>query len=284
MLNLQSLKYFHDACAAGSMTVAAQLSRVSRPAISHAIKRLELDLDCELLVHKKRGFELTDRGRLLAHQAKRIFEDIENLEVQVASLEGVDLRGTLKVGVARILATHHLDKVIAKFQADHPDVSFCISLHTSAELLARLESREIDLALAIGDDSRPGLPSTVLRRGYFSLVRPKRKDEKHLRYAITERRPETERLQNIFQDRWKRPLPIFAEVPSWDVIWQWTRNGSCGGLVPDLLLSAHERPQVRILIKRVLPYEIRLFTRAQASGSLAFHAFLQALTSWYGVS
>lgn len=281
MLNLQSLKYFHDACAAGSMTVAAALNRVSRPAISHAIKRLERELGNELLIHKRRGFELTDRGRLLAFEAEQIFRDVENLEGRVASLGGLDLRGTLRVGVARVLATHHLDKVVAKFQKAHPAVSFKISLQTSEDLVAQLETRNIDLALVIGDDSRSGLKSTVLRQGHFSLIAPKDRSKTHLRYATTERRPETERLRNIFQDRWKRPLPLFAEVPSWDVIWQWAQNGTCGGLVPDLLLTSKDRSRVRVVIKRVFPYEIRLHMRDHTDGSLLIHEFAEALASWY---
>jgi DNA-binding transcriptional LysR family regulator len=282
MLNLQNLKYFHDACRFGSMTEAAKFNLISRPAISHAIRRLESELGADLLRHQRRGFELTDRGRLLAHEAGRLFEQVNALEVQVSSLNKTNLRGTLKLGVARILATRHLDQIVEEFKKLHPKVDFHVTLQNSATLVAQLENREIDLALIIGEESRPNIESKVVKMGNFVLVSPKNRRFSELRIAVTERRPETDRLRNIYQEKWNQPLPVFAEIPSWDVIWEWVTRGSCGGLVPDLYFEKKKLPtNIAVVIRKVSPYEVRCLTRVSSSESIILKEFVMVVSKWY---
>lgn len=56
-----------------SRTGAANELKISQPAVTAQIKKLERDINCTLLVSKGRGILLTPTGVELAKQAKRLF-------------------------------------------------------------------------------------------------------------------------------------------------------------------------------------------------------------------
>ncbi len=68
--NLNHLKYFSDAVDLGSISAAAQKNLVTHPAVSRAIGVIENQLGLKLLVHKKKTFEVTPAGHLIAQKVK----------------------------------------------------------------------------------------------------------------------------------------------------------------------------------------------------------------------
>lgn len=262
-LQIHGLKYFHDACRFRSMTEAASFNRVSRPAISQAIKSLEVDLGVPLLHHKKRGFELTAAGQRVHHLAASVFDSIDLLRAAACGQTETDLTGRLSIGVARVLSTYRFDDALSSLKKDHPKIAVRLSLHSSEAILDQLVSRELDLAVIISDEMRDGLTSEVLHEGEFVLTRPKSMRADRATYALSERRPETDAARRAFASRYGRELPVFAEVPSWDTIWNWIRRGRCGGLVPDLFFNrSGARPaSCATVIESVHPYRICSYVR-----------------------
>jgi DNA-binding transcriptional LysR family regulator len=262
-MQIDSLKYFHDACRYQSMTQAAQLNRVSRPAISQAIKNLESSLDTPLLHHKKRGFELTAAGQRVSAFASQVFDSIEQLKIIAMGHENQQLTGHLNIGLARVLSTYRVDDVLASLKKDHPKISIKIRLDNSETLLDQLVSRELDLAVLISDEERGGLVSEVLHEGHYVLLRPRSIPKNDVTYALSERRAETDAARRLYRRETGKDLPVFAEVPSWDTIWNWVQINRCGGLVPDLFLKrvGAKSGGFKIEIPQVHPYQVSAFMR-----------------------
>lgn len=262
-MQFDSLKYFYDAARLQSMTAAAELNHVSRPAISQAIKKLESDLQVQLLHHRKRGFELTAAGQRVQQTAGQVFDSVATLRSIAVGAASTELSGSLRIGMARALTTYRVDYALAELRLNHPNVLPRLRLHNSELLLDQLESRELDLAVIISDEMRAGLISETLSEGAFVLLRPKSLPPSKVCYALSERRPETDALRREYQRRFQRDLPVFAEVPSWDTIWNWIKKGHCGGLVPDLFLerSTSKQSQVATVIKDVYPYRVNVYMR-----------------------
>ena len=63
-MNLRDLEYFYQLAKSKSYTGTAQHFKVSQPTISYAIKRLEKELDCDLVIKdpSHRTAELTLQG------------------------------------------------------------------------------------------------------------------------------------------------------------------------------------------------------------------------------
>lgn len=258
-MNLYNLKIFADTARLGSMTKAAELNRLSRPAVSQAIKKLELELDVELLIHQRRFVDLTAAGRLLLKKSADLLAETERIVLMLRQGKG-PLTGNFKIGSSRTLATFNLSTILQRIVGEYPEIAIQVIMANSGALIEKLENREIDLAFMLGDDALEGSKQTVVARGHFVLVSPKSRKEENLKYALTERRPETERVKVIYERMHHRPLPVFAEIHSWDAIWHAVNSGICGGLVPDFLFttkSGKGRTNYSVVIPKVFPYEIK---------------------------
>ena len=278
-MNVQNLKYFADAARLGSMKKSADINHLSRPAISQAIKKLEEEIGVELLVHKRRTFELTQAGLQLFKKSEPLFNLIDET---IAHVKSGPIVGEFRIGSARTLANFALHKAIAKMQNEFPGVEFKVILENSETLVNRLENREVDVAFFLGDESRNNLKQVVVSRGSYCLVRPKKSKASAISYAITERRPETERLKVLFEREFGSELPVFAQIPSWDAIWSWIHSGECGGLVPDFLLTSNARKDLAVVFEKVFPYEMKvMFHKSKATAPLtaAFVRTLKEITS-----
>lgn len=65
MPSLAQLTAFAMAAEAGSLTRAAEALHISQPAVSELLRRLELELDAQLIQRRGRPFQLTVEGELL---------------------------------------------------------------------------------------------------------------------------------------------------------------------------------------------------------------------------
>lgn len=276
MLNMYSLKYFYDSCRLKSMTKAAELNHVSRPAISQAIKKLEEDLNISLLNHKRREIEPTSSGLLLIKEAEEIFNKLESTYSILKDNSKGKLYGTLKIGSVRTLAAFKLHDAIHSFRAYHENVEIKIQVRRSEEIVQKIIDREIDIGLFLGEDPLPGYKYITLKKGYFCLVKPKGK--KDIPYAVTQLRPEVQNLKIAYEKKFSKPLPVFAEISSWDAILSWVNKGICGGLLPDFLFEAKEtKKNVSVVLDKVWPYEIKaMFSVAKANDPI-LKAFLEKL-------
>jgi DNA-binding transcriptional LysR family regulator len=275
-MNIQNLKYFIDSARFKSMTKAADLNHLSRPAVSQAIQKLEQELGVKLLVHKRRSFELTQAGLTLLKRSEALFAHIEDTKAAVKDEAG-PLIGEYRIGSARTLANFALHASVAKMRSKFPQVDFKIELLNSQSLIEKLENRELDAAFFVGDETLSGFKQIVVGRGSFCLVKPKRMKTEDVAFAITERRPETERLKVLFERHFNSPLPVFAEIPSWDAIWAWANKGVCGGLVPDFLIEHSNSKELSIVFEKVFPYEIKAMFPRNKSTHPIVSTFIQSL-------
>lgn len=255
-MNLYNLKLFVDATRAKSMTRAAELNFVSRPTVSHAIKSLEQDLDLTLLTHKPRIFELTPHGHALYTKALNILDEVDNVKSSLkTSVQG--MVSSITIGCVRSLTTELLVRAIVGLREKYPNLHVRMVIANSEVLIENLEERKIDIALILGDDALHGSQENIIGRGSFVVAIPSRADPRKISYALTERRPETERARTLFKRDYGLEMPIFAEIPSWDAILNWIKLGQCGGVIPKFLLERMPTKELRCLFPKVFPYEIK---------------------------
>ena len=72
-MNLKDLYYFYDLSNLQSFTDVARKHEVSQPSISYAIKRLEKEFHCQLIMHdpSHRTFKLTPQGDIFIATYKK---------------------------------------------------------------------------------------------------------------------------------------------------------------------------------------------------------------------
>lgn len=278
MINLYHLKYFVDAARLGSMTKAAEINHLTRPAISLAIQKLEEEIGAQLVIHKRRSFKLTSKGMALLKKSEPLFFQVEEIQNDLRSSKGT-MAGEFRIGSTRTLASFNLPPAMTKLKDLYPSMDFKIHLGGSPVIIQKLENREIDLGFFITDESLSDFKSVVVSRGNYCLIKPKGSNEMDIQYAISERRPETERLKILFERHYGKNLPVFSEIHSWDVIWSWVNRGVCGGLVPDFLFSSKRESlkNFSVVLPKVFPYEIRAMFPKNKANHPIIKSFLESL-------
>lgn len=151
------LKAFHAVAQYGGFSKAAERLALTQPAVSDHIRKLEETYGVQLFLRSPRGVSLTALGRKLFAVAERHFEtEAEALELlsRAATLE----EGQLTIGADA--AVHVLPRV-ARFRERFPRIAIRLVAGNSAELLSRLESFAIDIAVTA---ERPASDAILSRR------------------------------------------------------------------------------------------------------------------------
>lgn len=86
ILDSRKLLAFSTLARVGSFTLAARELFITQSAVSHAIKSLELELDCRLFDRLGRSVKLTPAGRHLLERAERILTEMKTARADLAEM------------------------------------------------------------------------------------------------------------------------------------------------------------------------------------------------------
>ena len=161
-MNLHALRLFCAAAEAGSVTRAAERLRISQPAVTSQIKKLEAELGLRLLEADGRGVRLTEAGCLLTDRAARLFSLEADIERALAEYrEGKS--GTVRIAATYLPANHLLPGPLAAFRAERSEVGLSITTVNSRAAFDMLLRCEADIAVVGGGRPAPaGLDCTPL--------------------------------------------------------------------------------------------------------------------------
>lgn len=148
-LNLHHVRIFAAIVEHGGFTRAAQMLRLSQPAVSKSLNELERQLHVTLLDRSGKTVTLTEAGRTLYARAGELFGVERAAERELRELRGLK-RGVLRVAASTTIATYLLPAYLGRFHTRHPGVRIrTTSANTRAVLRALLEFR-VDVALVEG--------------------------------------------------------------------------------------------------------------------------------------
>ena len=144
---LRQLEYFVAVGEAGSIAKAAEQINVSPPSISAAIAQLETEFGVQLFVRRhSHGLSLTAGGRVFLKEAGHLLAYADALR-DIAGDISDKVRGPLAVGCLMTFAQIVLPSLRIKFEREYPDVRIRQFEGNQGQLLEKLQSGEIDLAL-----------------------------------------------------------------------------------------------------------------------------------------
>lgn len=154
---LRQLSYFVAVGETGSVTRAAEQVNISQPSISAAISHLEVEFGVQLFVrHHAQGLSLTPAGKRLLVAAKEALRTTYGL-YDVASSTMNAVAGAINVGCFHTLAPLVLPDLWSRFSARYPEVRMNVTEGSEADLLDRLRTARIDVALTYGISLTPDM-------------------------------------------------------------------------------------------------------------------------------
>ena len=144
--NLSLYHIFYVTGRTGNISQAARELYISQPAISHAIKKLELNLDTVLFKRNSRGVELTADGQLLYEKVKEAFHLLSEGEDSILHNRSREIP-RLRLGASTTLCKYVLMPRLKGFITANSQMRITISCQSTYQTLKLLDEDKIDIGL-----------------------------------------------------------------------------------------------------------------------------------------
>jgi len=159
LIDVDQLRTFIAIVETGSFTKAAEVVHKTQSAVSMQMKRLEERLGKAIFARDGRASKLTEDGDRLLDYARRIIK--LNVEA-LAAFDDAELAGRVRLGLPDDYADRYLPEIMARFSRAYPSVELTVTCEPSVELVERIDSNELDLAIVT--DCGTSRASEVFRR------------------------------------------------------------------------------------------------------------------------
>jgi LysR family transcriptional regulator, low CO2-responsive transcriptional regulator len=139
----------------GSVSAAARSIGIGQPSASEHVRLLEAAAGQRLVERNGRGSRLTDAGRVLALHASQALATLRAGEEELAALAGLET-GTIHIGASTTPGVYLLPDTLGCFRRDHPHVKVEVEIASTGEMIERVLSGRVQLALIgeTGPDER----------------------------------------------------------------------------------------------------------------------------------
>ena len=124
-MDARALRYFQAVVEFGSYSRASEYLRISQPAISRQVDRLEKELGKALFVRSGIGAAPTDAGRLLFERSQPILRQLEEAAAEIKSVAGGST-GTIVIAIPPGVGHFLLPSLVERYQRLFPNISLKI--------------------------------------------------------------------------------------------------------------------------------------------------------------
>ena len=226
-MDLGALRIFLAVAHERSFSRAAAKVHRTQPAVSQAVRRLELELGEQLFDRSSKTGTLTEAGRMLQNYGQRIVRLAEETESAVRDLRDLR-RGRVLIG-ANEAAVHTLLPLIARFRERHPDVVIDVRRVPARQIAVEVQQGSLDFGALTFHPSEEGLLEVPIGSDELVLlVSPAHALAKRRQVVMddiaeeavvahNDPSPARERVLRLFEDK-KVPLRMVISLPSLDGI------------------------------------------------------------------
>lgn len=162
-----NLTLFARVVEAGGFTAAAKSLGIPQTTVSRRVAKLEEDLGVRLLERTTRTVSVTDVGRRIYQNARRVLDEVEGAHAIASTMLG-EPTGFIRISAPVVFGQHLLAPAVASYLADHPKVTVQVNL---TGRVVDLVEEGYDIAVRVGALQ----PSALIKRrimwanaGYFA--------------------------------------------------------------------------------------------------------------------
>jgi DNA-binding transcriptional LysR family regulator len=268
MSSIRVLRTFIAVATEGSFAAAADRVALTQAAVGQQMRTLEADLRRPLFERQGKSVMLNDAGRELLPSVRQLVALYERMLASAPPQE--PMAGTVHLG-AVVSAVRPLIKATLDLKARHPGLELHVSAAKSMELIARVESGELDAAIAVreGTAAQRGLAWTPLYGETMVLLAPRAAELAPVR-ALLQRHPfiRFDRSQHtgLLVERTLRKLKArpreFLELNAIESMVELVRSGLGITIVP-LLRDARWQADLRLRVVDIPQAEVRRIALVQ---------------------
>ena len=146
-MNLSQLYYFVTLAETEHYSRAAEILSITQPSLSHAVGKLEEELETKLFEKKGRNVVLTKYGKVFLEYAT---ESLQSLEVGIKKTKAMTGRNSGVIDLAYIytLGLEFVPGLVRSFLTDNPqlDVQFRFTVGNTQDIIRGLKEEKYDVA------------------------------------------------------------------------------------------------------------------------------------------
>jgi DNA-binding transcriptional LysR family regulator len=148
-MRLVQLHHLVEAAKYNSISLAAERSYISQPAISLSISKLEAELGMVLLERTKHGVYPTADGEIIIAKAKQVLNIIEEMKQQTTMTA---LKGRISVATIPSMCDKILPMVLSDLKTRHPKIDLILTQEESIDVMQSIQSGKADIGVVILTD------------------------------------------------------------------------------------------------------------------------------------
>ena len=161
-MTITQLKYTLAVAEHGNFTTASDKCFVTQPTLSMQVQKLEEELGVVIFNRSTKPLQVTDIGKKVLFQAKKIVEESSRMNDVVSEEKGI-IGGTLKVGIIPTVSSTLLPLFLNIFLKKHKNVELKIEEFNTETINQKLEDNTIDCAIA----ATPLNNNTIIERPLY---------------------------------------------------------------------------------------------------------------------
>jgi len=146
-MTIRHLKIFIAVATCGKMRQAAEYLYISQPAVSQAIKELELHYNIKLFERLSQKLYLTDEGIKLLNHARHVVDSFDSLDLMMKK-QGASPK--LRIGGSVSVGTYLLNDIMDKMECIVKDLEFKVIVDNTSTIEELIKTSQLDVAIVEG--------------------------------------------------------------------------------------------------------------------------------------
>src|SRR5262245_64710695 len=143
-MELRDIEYFEEIAEQRHLGRAAERLRLTQPALSKSLQRLEQAMQVKLFDRNSKGLELTAEGALLLARARDLRLSLRNVAREVTDVSQ-GRAGHLRIGIGPVVPTRLISSALARLLNEAPRVTARVTISDADEIIPALRKGELDL-------------------------------------------------------------------------------------------------------------------------------------------
>jgi LysR family positive regulator for ilvC len=288
-MNIRDLELFTHLSSSLHFGRTAMECNITPSGLTRAIQRLENEIGETLFFRNNRSVSITPEGILFKDYAEETLTRFTLFKTGLRSDTALQGEITLYCSVTAILSI--LPQIFKQFRSTYPQVSIHVQTGDAAKALNKVQTREVDIAIAALPDHQPsGMEFIELLETPLYFISPKffpgvlkkkdgKIDWKRCPLILPSKGLSRVRCESWFAEKKIRPY-IYSQVAGNEAIIAMVAMGCGIGLVPKLVLEqSNARKEVEILLDgpKLQPFIVGTCTNSDNMTNPIIQSFLEII-------
>lgn len=166
-----TLQYLDALLKHGNFTKAAKDLYISQPYLTQTIKKIEKELETEIINRKSPQLQLTEAGKVYYQYLEATEDEINHLKKSLSKYTAT-IHSTIQIGILPSLATYLLPIFLPSFIEENPETS--LSIEEDLPKLNELKTTNQELDFYIGQNPESVCPSLITHecgyQTYYAVI------------------------------------------------------------------------------------------------------------------